>query len=1372
MLKKIFSEKILFVMIIFFAFVFFPSKTDAATYTKRVDFGLGNDSVFQAQGSLALSGGKFYGMTYSGGTNDLGIIFEWDPVGNVYTKKIDLDLENGSNPYGSLVLSGGKFYGMTRSGGANDLGVIFEWDPANNTYTKKIDLDSDNGSSPQGSLALSGGKFYGMTYSGGTDDLGTIFEWDPAGNVYTKKINLSSVNGSSPLGSLALSGGKFYGMTSAGGTNDLGTIFEWDPAENVYTKKIDLSISRGYSPGGDLVLAGGKFYGMTSAGGANDLGTIFEWDPITNIYTRKISFNGDNGSNPYGSLTLNGNIFYGITNSGGTNGGGVIFEWNPALNVYNKQIEFLSENGYSPYDSLALNNNKFYGVTLAGGLNEAGVIFEFDSLANYSLNYIAGANGSISGDPSQSISYGLDGAEVTAVPNENYYFVDWSDGSTDNPRVDYYIINNISVTANFATNPILTYTAGPHGSILGNSPQTLESGGDGTEVTAIPDEGYYFVNWSDDSTDNPRTDYGVTENISVTANFAVAPEISLNYNPGSHGSILGEQSQTVYQYSDGTEVTAVPDSGYRFVNWSDNSTDNPRIDTGVVADMSVTANFGIMPDGMIKDVFSGMQDSNPLRFTNFNGALYFVTNDLVNYRESKLWKTDGTESGTVKIKDDIHFPYIGWNNHVLANLNGTLYFSASVFSEGYNDGIYELWKSDGTTGGTTLVKNIAVGTEVVKVGEELYFGVCSEVDGNELWKSDGTTNGTVLVKHISSYNGACGIDYVTNAEGRVYFSVSDGTHGFEPWQSDGTAQGTVMLKDINPVGDSFADNFFEFNGNVYFSADDGSHTEVWKTDGTAEGTVMLKDINSSGNSYPHSFINFNSYLYFFADDGTHGDSLWKSDGTAEGTMLVKNINMGDGACNASFLTDINGTLYFSSSDTNGSKLWKSDGTESGTMFAVNLGLGSSNVPIFTNVGKVLYIIVNDSISGKEPWKFNLHDIVYSAGTGGAIVGSPVQTAVDNSDGTMVTAVPNEDYTFIRWSDHSLENPRVDTNVTQDLSVVAQFATGQVVPNPAPENMGQKFAEGLITIPGEDPTHTTSFTFNVDFIFQSGSASVSVASGTVVTPTVGEFLDLTQLQTQDYTALVRTELDNALGAIKFGIPNLNLSFSQPVTATIPVGIENNGKTLQVKFQRESESAWNAETTCLVENGDCIFQTTHATTFVAEDAQAVTHEKAKIDSWKSEIITDQSQCPEKLKLTIKGKNLSKSATVKIGSKEASSVDKKSSKELIAKFCLSKLQGGKKTITVKNPDADAVKAKKRIDLANLTNTTSASSNSFNPNTTEGIKNIQRILVKEGYLDAECITGVFGPLTTEAVKKFQADHNIEQTGTVGPRTAGEMGK
>ena len=110
---------------------------------------------------------------------------------------------------------------------------------------------------------------------------------------------------------------------------------------------------------------------------------------------------------------------------------------------------------------------------------------------------------------------------------------------------------NVSVTANFAINTYtLTYTAGANGSITGTSPQTVNHGADGTPVTAVPNTGYHFVDWSDGVLTAARTDTNVTANVSVTANFAINT-YTLTYTAGANGTITGTSPQTVNHGADG-----------------------------------------------------------------------------------------------------------------------------------------------------------------------------------------------------------------------------------------------------------------------------------------------------------------------------------------------------------------------------------------------------------------------------------------------------------------------------------------------------------------------------------------------------------------------------------------------------------------------------------------------------------------------------------------------------------------------------------------------------------------------------------------------------------------------------------------------------
>jgi len=99
-------------------------------------------------------------------------------------------------------------------------------------------------------------------------------------------------------------------------------------------------------------------------------------------------------------------------------------------------------------------------------------------------------------------------------PKAGYAFI-WSSGTT----IYFYKSDDLAWDAPAA---MLTYTAGANGTITGSTPQTVNFGADGTAVTAVPDTGYRFVDWSDSSTNNPRIDTNNTVDKTVTANFVLA----------------------------------------------------------------------------------------------------------------------------------------------------------------------------------------------------------------------------------------------------------------------------------------------------------------------------------------------------------------------------------------------------------------------------------------------------------------------------------------------------------------------------------------------------------------------------------------------------------------------------------------------------------------------------------------------------------------------------------------------------------------------------------------------------------------------------------------------------------------------------------
>ena len=205
------------------------------------------------------------------------------------------------------------------------------------------------------------------------------------------------------------------------------------------------------------------------------------------------------------------------------------------------------------------------------------------AIDQYSLKYTTEKNGTIEGAAAeQTVGYGGNGSEVKAVPGEGYHFSGWSDGESEETRIDSNVTADLTVSASFALNEYkLTYIAGKHGTIQGASSQTVVHGNNSSRVTALPAEHYHFIGWSDGMSSSDRTDKNVTGDLSVTADFSI-DQYTLTYTSDENGSIKGDTRQTVDHGGTGSEVTAVPGEGYHFINWSDGVYSKPNISASII----------------------------------------------------------------------------------------------------------------------------------------------------------------------------------------------------------------------------------------------------------------------------------------------------------------------------------------------------------------------------------------------------------------------------------------------------------------------------------------------------------------------------------------------------------------------------------------------------------------------------------------------------------------------------------------------------------------------------------------------------------------------------------------------------------------------
>ena len=308
-----------------------------AQFTKLLDFA-GATNGSNPNGSLISDGTFLYGMTYAGGTNDMGVIFKIKPDGSNYVKLLDFVGANGNAPFGSLISDGTFLYGMTYAGGTNNDGTLFKIMSDGSNYVKLLDFDFTNGGYPEGSLISDGIFLYGMTGGQvGTNNNGTVFKIKPDGSNYVKLLDFTgTTNGSNPRGSLISDGTFLYGMTRNGGTSGYGTIFKIQLDGSNYLKLLDFAGAiNGSAPSGSLISDGTFLYGMTRIGGTHYEGTIFKIKLDGSNYVKLLDFANDtlHGTFPRGSLLSDGTFLYGMTPYGGTSYKGVIFKYALATGV-------------------------------------------------------------------------------------------------------------------------------------------------------------------------------------------------------------------------------------------------------------------------------------------------------------------------------------------------------------------------------------------------------------------------------------------------------------------------------------------------------------------------------------------------------------------------------------------------------------------------------------------------------------------------------------------------------------------------------------------------------------------------------------------------------------------------------------------------------------------------------------------------------------------------------------------------------------------------------------------------------------------------------------------------------------------------------
>jgi ELWxxDGT repeat protein len=263
-------------------------------------------------------------------------------------------------------------------------------------------------------------------------------------------------------------------------------------------------------------------------------------------------------------------------------------------------------------------------------------------------------------------------------------------------------------------------------------------------------------------------------------------------------------------------------------------------------------------------------------------------------------------SASPQLLEDINIVPLDARPSQFVNANGTVFFTASDRASPFsNDSGYSLWKTDGTTDGTSLLKDFPAGGAsrppqiAESLGGTVYLSYTDTTGSFSWWQSDGTVAGTVQVEQLPTLPPTP--SPLTAPDGITFGTVGDpsGNYKVDLTATDGTGVTTVLHVFPGLIGSGIipqpVNNLTLVGDTLFFAAYDPTYgKELWKSDGTVGGTVMVKDINpgpgGSTFNYDGSWVSFDGTLLFDATDGTHGEQLWASDGTAAGTGLLTVVN--------------------------------------------------------------------------------------------------------------------------------------------------------------------------------------------------------------------------------------------------------------------------------------------------------------------------------------------------------------------------------------------------------------------------------------------------------------------------------------------------
>jgi ELWxxDGT repeat protein len=304
----------------------------------------------------------------------------------------------------------------------------------------------------------------------------------------------------------------------------------------------------------------------------------------------------------------------------------------------------------------------------------------------------------------------------------------------------------------------------------------------------------------------------------------------------------------------------------------------------------------------------------------------------------------------------------------------------------------ELWRSDGTAAGTVLVRDIRSGVaSALGTGNETQWSLralpgqllfaADDALGDEVWRTDGTTLGTTIVSNVAPGPAAALVSLGgVTADGRLLFAATAAATGRDLWSTNGTPAGTQLLVDdtagttvqvLGPVGTQWQ-----------FAIGDASTARLYTTGGTAATTTLLTTLVGGAVQSGTAIAAYGGSLQGITLFRV-GSSIYRSDGTGFNTFALGQAPTLSQGTSWFTLPGADVAVFGGTSTGFGVEPWRSNGFASGTarLFDIHPGSASSSPSQFTASGSLVFFTADDGTTGRELWAMPTFPAVVPYGTG-------------------------------------------------------------------------------------------------------------------------------------------------------------------------------------------------------------------------------------------------------------------------------------------------------------------------------------------------------------------------------------------------------